>query len=106
MFAEEVEKFLIKNSLKFEQVILYQIVVESDKLAQEVYYQIEDGEISFYDAANLYNINTHRQCKCGYEGTLYRFDIQPDIAAVIFKTPPKQLIGPLKTQQGHHLFIV
>ncbi len=106
MFAKEVEKFFIENSLEFEQVILYQIVVESDKLAQEIYYQIEDGEISFYDAANLYDIDPERKRKCGYEGTLYHFDIQPDIAAVIFKAPPKQLIGPLKSEQGYHLFIV
>ncbi|MEA5505597.1 peptidylprolyl isomerase [Halotia wernerae UHCC 0503] len=106
MFAEKVENFFIENSLDFEQVIFYQIIVESDKLAQEIYYQIEDCEISFYDAANLYDIDPDRRRKCGYEGTLYRFALQPDIAAVIFKTPPKQLIGPLKTEQGHHLFIV
>ncbi|WGV28406.1 peptidylprolyl isomerase [Halotia branconii] len=106
MFAEKVEDFFIKNSLEFEQVILYQIIVESDKLAQEIYYQIAEGEISFYHAANLYDIDDHRRHKCGYEGTIYRFDIQPDIAAMIFQTPPKQLIGPLKTEQGHHLLIV
>jgi parvulin-like peptidyl-prolyl isomerase len=106
MFAEEVEKFFIENSLEFEQVILYQIIVESGKLAQEIYYQIEDGEISFYDAANLYDLDVHRRRKCGYEGTVYRFALQPDIAAVIFKTPPKHLIGPIKTEQGYHLFIV
>ncbi|AFY32107.1 peptidylprolyl isomerase [Calothrix sp. PCC 7507] len=106
LFAEEVEKFFLQNRLAFEQVILYQIVVESEMLAQELYYQIEEGEISFYDAAHRYDIDTHRRHKCGYEGTVYRFALQPNIATVIFSVPPKQLIGPIKTEQGYHLFIV
>jgi parvulin-like peptidyl-prolyl isomerase len=106
LFAQEVENFFIQNRLEFEQVILYQIIVEYEELAQEIYYQIEDGEISFYDAAHLYDLDIQRRQKCGYEGTIYRFSVQPDIAAMIFKTLPKQLIGPIKTDQGYHLFLV
>jgi len=106
LFAQEVEKFFFQNQLEFEQVILYQIIVDSEKLAQEIYYQIEEGEISFYNAARLYDNDTHRREKCGYEGKMYRFSLQPDIAAVVFSTQPKDLIGPLKTAQGYHLFMV
>lgn len=106
LFAEEVKKFFVQNRLEFEQVILYQMIVSSEKLAQEVYYQIEEGEISFYDAAHLYDVDDNRRYKCGYEGKLYRWAIQADIAAVVFSTPPKQLIGPIKTEQGYHLLRV
>lgn len=106
LFAQEVEKFFIQNRLAFEQVVLYQIVVDSEILAQELYYQIEEGEISFYDAAHRYDIDTHRRHKCGYEGTIYRFTLQPDIAAVVFSVAPKKLTGPIKTEQGYLLFIV
>ncbi len=98
LFAQEVEKFFFQNRLEFEQVILYQIIVDSEKFAQEIYYQIEEGEISFYDAAHLYNSDTHRRGKCGYEGKTYRFSLQPDIAAVVFGTHPKHLIGPFKNR--------
>ncbi|MBD0263667.1 MAG: peptidylprolyl isomerase, partial [Tolypothrix sp. Co-bin9] len=87
-------------------VIFYQIIVYSEKLAQELYYQIEEGEISFYDAAHLYDIDEDRRKKCGYEGKIYRWAIQADIAAIIFTTIPKQLIGPLKTDRGYHLLMV
>ncbi|WP_017652220.1 peptidylprolyl isomerase [Fortiea contorta] len=106
LFSQEVEKFFIQNRLAFEQVILYQLVVESEILAQELYYQIEEGEISFYDAAHRYDIDSDRRHKCGYEGTIYRFDLQSNIATIIFSVPPQQLIGPMKTEQGYHLFIV
>ncbi|MBR8836722.1 MAG: peptidylprolyl isomerase [Stigonema ocellatum SAG 48.90 = DSM 106950] len=106
LFSREVKRFFVQNRLEFEQVILYQLIVSSEKLAQELYYQIEEGEISFYDAAHLYDIDENRRHKCGYEGKIYRWAIQPDIAAVVFSTPPKQLIGPVKTEQGYHLFRV
>ncbi|MBW4666327.1 MAG: peptidylprolyl isomerase [Cyanomargarita calcarea GSE-NOS-MK-12-04C] len=106
LFAKEVEQFFIQNRLEFEQVILYQMTVYEEKLAQELYYQIEEGEISFYDAAHLYDRDVQRRYQCGYEGKMYRFALQPNIAAVLFSTPPKQLIGPVKTELGYHLFIV
>ncbi len=106
LFAEEVKKFFVQNHLEFEQVILYQMIVSSEKLAQEIYYQIEEGEISFYDAVHLYDLDDSRRYKCGYEGKIYRCDLQPDIAAIVFSTPPKQLIGPLNSDLGYHLFIV
>ncbi|MFK0733173.1 MAG: peptidylprolyl isomerase [Gloeotrichia echinulata IR180] len=106
LFSQEVKNFFIQNRLEFEEVSLYQILVNSQKLAQELYYQIEEGEISFYDAAHLYDIDLNRQKKCGYEGKIYRFALQPNVAAVVFSTQPQQLIGPLKTEQGYHLFLV
>lgn len=106
LFSQEVKKVFFQNRLEFEQVVLYQITVSYEKFAQELFYQIEEGEISFYHAAHLYDIDEHRRYKCGYEGKIYRFALQPDIAAVIFSTQPKQLIPPLKTDQGYHLFMV
>ena len=106
LFAQDVERFFIENHLEYEQVSLYQIMVESEKLAQEIYYQIEEDEISFYDAAHIYDIDIQRRKKCGYEGNIYRFALEPDIAAAVFSTPPEELIGPLRSEQGYHLFIV
>jgi parvulin-like peptidyl-prolyl isomerase len=106
LFSKEVEKFFLQNKLQFEQVILYQIIVSDEKLAQELYYQVEEGEMSFYHAAHLYDIDENRRKKCGYEGKIYRWAIQPHLAAIVFSTPPQQLIGPLKSEQGYHLFII
>ncbi len=106
LFAKKVEAFFAQNQLEFEQVSLYQVIVDSQKLAQEIYYQIEDEEISFYEAAHLYDIDISRRQKCGYEGKLYRFDLPPNLAAIIFRSSPAQLIGPLQTSQGYHLFMI
>jgi parvulin-like peptidyl-prolyl isomerase len=106
IFAKEVEKFYAQNKLQFNQVLLYQIIVPYEKLAQELFYQIEEGEISFYQAAHLYDIDEDRRQKCGFEGKLYRWNLRPDIAATVFGAPIGQLINPIKTSQGYHLLRV
>ena len=106
LFDKEVEKYFAQNRLDFDQFILYQIAVPYEQLAQEIFYQIEEEEISFYEAAHLYDIDEKRRYLCGYEGKVYRWGFPPDIAASVFSAPIGEVIGPLKTEQGYHLFMV
>lgn len=106
LFAKEVEKFFVQNRLDFDQVVLYQIVVPYEKLAQEFFYQIEEEEISCYEVAHLYDIDEKRRLQCGYEGKLDRWSLKPAVAAVVFGAQLEELVGPLKTDQGYHLFRV
>ncbi|MBA3923270.1 MAG: peptidylprolyl isomerase [Nostocaceae cyanobacterium] len=106
LFAKEVEKFFAQNRLDFEQIILYQIIVSNKKLAQEIFYQLEEGEISFYEAAHLYDIDEIRRQQCGYQGKIYRFDLKPDVAAVLFTTQPKKVVAPIQIEQDYYLFLV
>lgn len=106
LFAKEVDKFFAQNRINFDQVILYQIIVSNDKLAQELFYEIEDREISFYDVARLYDIDEKRRYQCGFEGKVYRWNLKPDIAAAVFTSQPGEVIGPIKTPLGYHLFMI
>jgi len=106
LFAEEVEKSFAQNRLAYEQILLYQIVVPFERIAQEIFYQIEEQEISFYEAAHLYDIDEKRRHQCGYEGRLYRWSIEPDIEAVVFRAQPKEIVGPIPSDQGYHLYMV
>ncbi|NET30945.1 MAG: peptidylprolyl isomerase [Cyanothece sp. SIO1E1] len=106
LFEKDVEKYFAENKLNYEQFRLYQIVVTDEKMAQELFYQIEEEEISFYEAAHRYDIDTKRKYRCGFEGKLYRWSLKPDISAIVFGASPGEVIGPLKTEQGYHLFII
>ena len=106
LFAKDVEKFYAKNQFDFEQVLLYQIIIPYERVAQELFYQIEEEEISFYEAAHLYDVDEKRRSQCGYEGKVHRWSLKPDIVAVIFSAEPGQVIGPLQTEQGYHLLLV
>ena len=106
LFDKEIEKLFAQNKLDFDQVILYQIIVSSDKLAQELFYQIEEREISFYEAAHLYDIDKKRRLQCGYEGELYRLSLKPDVSAIVFSGKTGEVLGPFATEQGYHLLMV
>ena len=108
LLDKEVESFFAQNRLSFEQFIIYQITVPYQKLAQELFYQIEEEEISFYQAAHLYDIDQERRYKCGYLGKMHRQNFQPDVAAALFTDPLPigQVVGPIQTEQGFNLFKV
>ncbi len=106
LFSKRVDEFFQQNKLNFDQVILYQIIVPYEKLALEIFYQIEEEEMSFYQAAYLYNTEEDRRYKCGYEGKLFRWNINPDMAAAIFAAEPQTVIHPIKTEQGCHILMV
>jgi parvulin-like peptidyl-prolyl isomerase len=106
LFDSKVEAYFAQNRLDFDRFVLYQLIVPYEKLAQELFYQIEEEEISFYQAAHLYDIDRQRRNVCGFEGEVHRWNYPPDIAAVIFRTPVMigELIHPIKSNQGYHLF--
>ena len=106
LFGGEVERYFVQNRLDFEQIVLYQIIVPYEQLANELFYQIEESEISFFEAAHLYDIDADRRQYCGCEGKLYRWSLKPEIAAVVFAATPGQVIHPIQTEQGFHLLQV
>lgn len=106
LFGNEVESYFTQNRLDFDQVVLYQIIVPYEQLANELFYQIEESEISFFEAAHLYDLDANRRQHCGYEGKLYRWSLKPEIAAVVFAATPAQIIHPIQTEQGFHLLRV
>jgi parvulin-like peptidyl-prolyl isomerase len=106
LFESSVEATFRQHRVDFEQVLLYQIIVTDQVMAQELYFQIEEREISFVEAAHLYNQAESDRLKCGYAGQVCRWQLKPDIAAAVFSAPANELVGPLKTDQGYHLLWV
>ncbi|WP_293124513.1 peptidylprolyl isomerase [Microcoleus sp. bin38.metabat.b11b12b14.051] len=106
LFAKDVEKIFVQSKLQFDQIILYQIIVANLQLAQEIFYEIQEGEISFFDAAHLYDIDESRRHLCGCEGKVYRWGLKPDIAVAVFSAKPGEVIRPIETERGYHLFMV
>ncbi|GAB4376622.1 MAG: hypothetical protein Kow00121_24000 [Elainellaceae cyanobacterium] len=106
LFGSEVEKYFAEHRLEFEQVSLYKIRVPYQQLSQELLYQIEESEISFYEAAHLYDIDEKRRLRCGYEGRFYRWSLEPEIAAIVFSARLGEVIGPLEIEQNYDLLRV
>lgn len=106
LFDKEAEKVFAENRSDYELASLYHIAVPFEHLAQEIRYQIEEEEISFFYAAHLYDIDARRRCHCGYEGKLSRWDLKSDIATIIFGSTVHFPIGPIEDDDAFHLFLV
>lgn len=106
LFAHDVERYFVEHRLDFEQISLYRITVPYHQLSQELLYQIEENEISFYEAAHLYDIDERRRLQCGYEGKLYRWSLDPDVTAAVFAARVGEVIGPMQSSQGYDLLMV
>lgn len=106
LFGHEVETCFAQNKVDYENVVLYRLVVAQKPLAQEIFYQIEAQEISFYEAAHFYDIDEQQRLLCGYQGTFSRWKLNPDIAAHVFSARPKQVMGPFPTGPHYELLMV
>ena len=106
LFGQKVERVFAEQHLNFDRVALYQILVSHEQFAQELFYQLEEGEISFYEAAYLYDLNPDRRRHCGFEGILYRWQVQPQLCAAVFGSEVQQVIFPVKTDAGYHILLV
>jgi parvulin-like peptidyl-prolyl isomerase len=72
----------------------------------EIFYAIEEDEISFHDAAHQYSQEKELKRSCGYRGLLHRKDLKPEVSAAVFASSPPQMLKPIMTSLGSHLILV
>jgi parvulin-like peptidyl-prolyl isomerase len=106
LFSSDIDRMFAESRANYESVALYQLVVPYEKLAMELFYQIEESEISFYEAAHLYDLDSDRRRKCGFEGVLARWQIEPSLSSVIFGAQVQQVTEPIQRDDGYHLIWV
>ncbi|NJR76241.1 MAG: peptidylprolyl isomerase, partial [Scytonema sp. CRU_2_7] len=105
-FADKVEPYFFENQLDYIGAVIYEVILDDEDLAIELYYTIKEGEMSFYDVAHTYVQETELRRKCGYRGIVYRKDLKPEISAAIFAAKPPQLLKPIVTSSGINLILV
>lgn len=106
LFGTEIERVFAENRVNFDQASFYQVVVPYQQLAQELFYQIEEREISFFEVAHLYDIDPNRRQHCGYEGKLYRWNLNPEMAAIVFGASSGELLRPFQFGENYHIILI
>ncbi|RQH32649.1 peptidylprolyl isomerase [Okeania hirsuta] len=106
LFADKIEPYFYEHQLDYAGVVVYEVVLDDEDLAMELFYAIQEGETSFYDVAHQYIENKELRRKGGYRGILYRKDLKPEISAAVFAAKPPQMIKPIVTSKGVHLVFV
>lgn len=102
LFSSQVEGLITHQDNRLDGIVLYKLVVPYEHLAQEIFYQIEEEEISFFEAAHVYDIDEDRRRRCGYEGYLYRRDLPSALAEQLLSGRVGELIGPIKADNGFY----
>ncbi|MEH2141005.1 peptidylprolyl isomerase [Nostoc sp.] len=106
LFADKVEPYFFENQLDYTSVVMYEIVLDDEDLAIELFYAIKEGEMSFYDVAHKYIQDTELRRKGGYRGIVRRKDLKPEISAAVFAAKPPQVLKPIVTSSGVYLIFM
>jgi parvulin-like peptidyl-prolyl isomerase len=106
LFADKVEPFFVEHQLDYAQVVMYEVVLDDEDLAMELFYAIAEGETSFPEVAHEYIQDTELRRAGGYRGILHRKNLKPEISAAVFAATPPQILKPIVTSSGAHLILV
>jgi len=104
LFAGDVDRVFAENKLNYDRRAVYCLNISDSAIAQELFYQIEDGEISFFEAAYLYLEDEEKRDRCGFEGLLHRWELSKAHAIVVFEAQPQQVLPPIDTENGWILY--
>ena len=106
LFTDKVEPYFFENQLNYIGVAMYEVIFDDEDLAIELFYAIQEGEISFHDIATQYIEDKELRRQGGYKGIVHRKDLKPEISAAIFAATPPELLKPIVTSKGVHLIFV
>jgi parvulin-like peptidyl-prolyl isomerase len=106
LFADKIEPYFYEHQLDYAAVVMYEVILDDEDLALELFYAIKESEISFHDVAHKYIQDVDLRRKGGYLGILYRKDLKPEISAAVFAAKPPQILKPIVTSKGVHLIFV
>lgn len=106
LFADQVEPFFVEHQLDYTKVSLYEIILEDEDLALELFYALQEKETSFAEIAQHYIQDPALRRVGGYRAAIGRSDLKPEISAAVFAAKPVQLLKPITTSKGIHLILV
>ncbi|MEH2377910.1 MAG: peptidylprolyl isomerase [Nostoc sp.] len=106
LFSHQVETIFYQNQLDYIAAVTYEVILEDSDLALELFYAIQQGEITFPEIARQYILNPELRRIGGYQGIRRRRDFRAEIAPVVFAAEPPQVLKPISTSKGVYLIWV
>ncbi|WP_017652277.1 peptidylprolyl isomerase [Fortiea contorta] len=106
LFADKVKPYFYENHINYLAAVTYEVVLEDEDLAWELFYAVSEGEITFQDVTRQYIQNPELRRAGGYRGIKHRHEVKPDIAAAVFVAHPPELLKPIVIAQKVHLIWV
>jgi PPIC-type PPIASE domain len=106
LFADQIESYFVEHQLEYLGVVMYEVILDDQNLAMELFYAIQAGEMSFYEMARLYIQDPELRRMGGYQRVRYRRDLKPEISMAVFAAKSSQILKPIVTAEGVHLLLI
>ena len=106
LFNNKVEAFFYQNQLDFVKAVTYEVVFDDYDLALELFYALQENEITFAEIAREYIPIPELRRASGYQGVRLRKDFRPEIASSVFAATPPEVVKPIVTPKGVYLIWV
>jgi parvulin-like peptidyl-prolyl isomerase len=84
LFGDQVESYFFAHQLDYAGVLMYEVILDDEELAMELFYSISEGEISFSEVARQYIQDSELSRRGGYRGVVRRQEMKPEISAAVF----------------------
>jgi parvulin-like peptidyl-prolyl isomerase len=106
LFSDKVEAFFAEHLLDYTQVALYEVVLSDPDLAMELFYALQENEVSFAEVARRYIQDPELRRSGGYRGLIRRVHLKPEISTAVFAASPPQLLKPIVISNKAYLIWV
>jgi parvulin-like peptidyl-prolyl isomerase len=106
LFADKVEPYFYAHQIDYYGAATYEVILDDEDLALELFYALKEEEITFQEIARQYIQNPEIRRAGGYQGIRRRTDFRPEIAAAVFAANPPQILKPIVTPKGVHIIAV
>ena len=109
LFSDRVEAYFYAHQLDYNQASIYEIVLTDFNLAMELFYGLQEQELSFWELGHQYIQDDELRRRGGYKGMKTRAQLQPEIAAAVFAINNNnlpQVLKPIAVDKHTHLIYV
>jgi parvulin-like peptidyl-prolyl isomerase len=106
LFDSQVAPYFHQHILDYAAATIYELLVTEKNLAIELYYAIQEGDMTFGDVAKRYGQTKESQQRAGFQGLVPRQKMLPEVSAAVFAAQPPQILEPITTAKGIYLIWV
>ena len=103
LFGDKIEPWFVEHQLDYAGAVIYEVVLDDEDLAMELFYALQEGEMSFFEIAQQYIQDTELRRRGGYRGIVRRTEMKAEISAAVFGAKSQQVLKPIVTAKGVHL---
>jgi parvulin-like peptidyl-prolyl isomerase len=106
MFFDQTAPYFYQHVLDYASAVIYEIVVDNENLAFELFHAIQEGDMTFGEAAKSYGQDLESQRRGGYVGTVMRQEMIPAVSAAVFAAESPEILKPIAVGSQVHIIFV